>query len=142
MLTPIAIAADHGGFELKQALIEALDARGYQTHDFGTKTNDPVDYPDYIRDVCRAVSKSWHGILICGTGIGMSIAANRFHGIRAALCHDTETARLSRQHNNANVLCLGGRVLTAEQAIEIVTVWLTTEFSGEERHQRRLDKIE
>lgn len=142
MQTPIAIAADHGGFELKQALTEALSKLGYQTHDFGTTSVDSVDYPDYVRDVVRAVGKGWRGILLCGTGIGMSIAANRYHGVRAALCHNTETARLSREHNNANVLCLGGRVLTAEQAIEIVNVWLTAEFSGEERHRRRLGKIE
>ncbi len=138
----IAIASDHAGFPLKETIKKYLDDLGYEYKDFGTTNEESVDYPDYASKVAKAVSenKFEKGILICGTGIGMSIVANKFPGVRAALCYDVETARLSREHNDANVLTLGGRTTNHELAKEIVHVWLTTEFVGE-RHLRRVNKI-
>jgi ribose 5-phosphate isomerase B len=128
----IAIGADHGGFELKQQIIDLVKTLGYQVDDLGCHTSASVDYPRFAEAVCEKIveSNADFGILVCGTGIGMSIAANRHRQIRAALCHDDYTARMSREHNNANVLCLGARVIGQGVAEDIVKVWLTTEFAG------------
>ncbi len=136
----IAIASDHGGFALKQEVLVLLRDLGHEVHDLGCDSSQSVDYPNFAQAVCDAVGKgkSERGILICGTGIGMSIAANRDRRIRAALCHDAFTARLSREHNDANVLCLGGRVLGAAVALDMVGIFVDTPFSGG-RHQRRID---
>lgn len=139
----ISIASDHGGFELKETLIEHLIKKGIKINDIGTKAGDvSVDYPDYAKLLAKTIldNPGQRGILICGTGIGMSIAANRIPGIRAALCHDVYTAEMSRMHNDANVLVLGGRILSKEQGLAIVYKWLNTEFEGG-RHATRLDKI-
>lgn len=135
----IAIGADHGGFELKQQLIELVETLGHQINDVGCYTKESVDYPRFAEAVCKEIveSNANVGILVCGTGIGMSIAANRHRRIRAALCDDDYTARMSREHNNANVLCLGARVIGLGVAEEIVKVWLTTDFAGG-RHQQRV----
>jgi len=139
----IFIASDHGGYKLKEVLKDFLKSLNYKFEDLGTYNEEPVDYPDYTKKLCLKVLKyNGKGILICGAGIGTSIAANKFKGIRAALCHDTYSARMSRDHNNANVLCLGGRVLGNELAKDIVRIWLETPFSRDERHIRRLNKIE
>ncbi|MBF0183731.1 MAG: ribose 5-phosphate isomerase B [Magnetococcales bacterium] len=140
----IAIANDHGGTELKQYLLQVLRGQdAIQIIDFGIGDHQSVDYPEYARKVCRAVldGEANRGILICGTGLGMSMAANRFPGIRAALCHDEFTARLSRQHNDANILVLGGRVTGAPVAEAIVQVWLANAFEGG-RHQRRISMMD
>lgn len=138
----IAIGSDHGGFELKQMLVEKLASSGHEVSDLGCNSNDSVDYPDFADQVCEQVldGKVQYGILVCGTGIGMSMAANRNQGIRAALCHTEYSARMSREHNDANILCLGDRVLGKGLAENIVDVWLTTSFSGG-RHQKRIDKF-
>lgn len=138
----VAIASDHGGYNLKGVIIELLKKLQMDYQDFGCFSADSVDYPDFAGLVAREVASGncERGILICGTGIGMSIAANKFPGIRAALCHDVFSARATREHNNSNVLCLGERVIGPGLAGEIVRVWLETEFSGG-RHQKRLDKI-
>ena len=138
----IAIAADHGGFEYKQKLIPYIQGLGHETTDFGTADETSVDYPDFAYALCEhvAAGKFQRGILICGTGIGMSIAANKVCGIRCALCSESFSARLSREHNNANVLAIGGRTIGLEIAKDIISVWLSAEFSGD-RHQRRADKI-
>jgi ribose 5-phosphate isomerase B len=137
----IAIGGDHRGLELKQTIIGQINATEHDCEDMGTYTPDSVDYPDIARDVAEAVVRGDfdYGILICDTGIGMSIAANKVRGIRAALCHDGFTARRARQHNDANILCLGTDG-TPETVTEIVNNFLTSEFEGG-RHQRRLDKI-
>ncbi len=138
----VAIGADHGGFPVTAALKDRLEAGGYEVLDFGTDSEEPVDYPEYADRVAGAVSdgSARCGILVCGSGIGMSIAANRHSGIRAALCHDEETARLSRQHNNANILVLGGRLIDEQTAIKCLELFLETAFEGG-RHQRRIDKL-
>jgi ribose 5-phosphate isomerase B len=139
----LAIGADHGGVELKQEIVKFLQSiKNIEVSDYGTTTRDSVDYPDFGRTVSEAVSQGTvdRGILICGTGIGMSIVANRFPRVRAALCHDNFTARMSRLHNDANVLVMGERVIGRGVAMDIVKTWLETEFEGS-RHQRRLDKI-
>jgi ribose 5-phosphate isomerase B len=138
----IVLASDHSGLELRGFLREALLALGWQPLDLGTDTTDSVDYPDYAAKVTAAVKggQAKFGILICGTGIGMSIAANRTLGIRAALCHDVTTARLARQHNNAQILCLGARVIGPEVARDCLVTFLeATPEDG--RHQRRVDKL-
>jgi len=135
----ILIASDHGGFELKEKIKAKL--KKYDVEDLGG-TEEPCDYPDYAKKLCKKIKKDELGILICGTGIGMSIAANRFKGIRAALCYDEYSAKMSREHNDANVLVLGGRTLSFEKAEKIVDIWLNTKFSGEERHERRIRKID
>lgn len=137
----IILAADHGGFELKEVIKEYL-AKDYIIEDFGTYNNDSVDYPDYGIKAGQAVISGLadYAIVFCGTGIGISIAANKVPGIRAALCHNVEYAKLSRQHNNANVLALGGRFLSPQEAKNIVDAWLNTDFEGD-RHQKRLNKI-
>lgn len=138
----IAIGSDHGGFALKELLIKVLAERGETVADVGCFSGASCDYPDFAEAVCRAVldGTADRGILICGTGIGMSMAANRHRGIRAALCHDEYTARLSREHNNANVLCLGARVIGPGVAEGIVTVWLRAGFDGG-RHCLRVAKF-
>ncbi len=138
----IAIASDHGGYALKEILKEHLTAAGVPFDDLGCN-GERVDYPDYAEALCRAVAagKYERGILVCGTGIGVSIAANKIHGIRAALCGDCFSAEMARQHNDANVLCLGGRVLGSELAKKIVDTYLTTGFSEGESHIRRIAKI-
>ncbi len=135
----IAIASDHAGYALKQTLIEHLTAKGVELEDLGCG-GEPVDYPVYAEKLCRAVAAGQYerGILVCGTGIGMSIAANKIPGIRAALCGDCFSAAMSRQHNDANVLCLGGRVVGAELAKMIVDAYLSTGFSNGESHTRRI----
>ena len=136
----IALGSDHGGFALKREIADWLEQAGHEVLDMGADGPESVDYPDYADRVCRSVlaGESERGILICGTGIGMSMVANRHRGIRAALCHDAFTARMSREHNDANVLCLGGRVLGPALALDIVAVWLATAFEGG-RHQRSIN---
>jgi len=138
----IAIASDHGGLGLKTAIVEKLQQRNIAYVDHGTHEQDSVDYPDYAALVAKAVTSgaAEAGVLICGTGIGMSIAANKFPGIRAALVHDEFTAQMAREHNNANILVLGGRLLSPEQGQKLVEVWLDADYEGG-RHQNRLDKI-
>ena len=138
----IAIGADHGGFELKQALVAKLNEMDHEVIDMGTDSAASVDYPEFADQVCGQVldGKVQFGILVCGTGIGMSMAANKYRGIRAALCDNEYSARMSREHNNANVLCLGDRVLGKGLAESIVEVWLSSSFEGG-RHQRRVDKF-
>lgn len=140
----IAIGSDHAGFELKQNIVSFLQKHGQQVQDFGTHSMDSCDYPDFAKTVAAAVQKDSGtiGILVCGTGIGMSMTANRFSGIRAALCHSPELAKLSREHNNANVLCLGSRTVSLSDAQKIVQTFLDMPFSNEERHQRRVQKID
>lgn len=138
----IALGSDHAGFQLKEDLRAYLAGQKIDVLDLGTHSEDSVDYPDLAVKVAEKVARGEveRGLLICGTGIGMSIVANRFAGVRAALCHDLYTARVSREHNNANILALGGRLIGKGLAREILKVWLETEFQGG-RHERRLDKI-
>ena len=134
----ILIGSDHGGFKLKNKIIEHIKAQGYEVEDFGTYTTDSCDYAKKVAgEVIKTGDK---GILVCGTGIGMSIAANKVRGIRAALCSDTFSARMTRMHNNSNILCLGERVIGTGLALDIVDIWLQTEFEGG-RHQKRIDLI-
>jgi ribose 5-phosphate isomerase B len=139
----IAIGADHAGFRLKEVLKRDLIEKGYEVTDFGAASDQPSDYPDVAYPVSEHVSKGKvdRAVLICGNGVGMSLVANKVAGVRAALCGDTYTARTSRAHNDANVLCLGARATGSELAREILAVWLGTDFSGEERHERRLGKV-
>jgi len=136
----IAIGCDHGGIDLKNTVVSVLTELGHEIDDQGCNSTDSVDYPDFAKSVSSLVKegKCRLGILICGTGIGMSMAANRIPGIRAALCHEMFSARMSREHNDANVLCLGARVIGPGLAAEIVRTWMSTEFAGG-RHQRRID---
>lgn len=138
----IAIASDHGGYELKEDLKSFLEEGGYEVGDLGTYNNDSVDYPDYGVDLSRRVAAGEFekGILLCGTGIGMSIVANKVSGIRAALVNDVYSARMSAEHNDANVLVIGGRVTGKGLAREMVKAWLETKFAGG-RHLKRLNKI-
>ena len=138
----IAVASDHGGFDLKNKVTDLLTELGYKVNDMGPKNSNVVDYPDYGITLARAVAekKVSRGIVICGTGVGMSIVVNRFPGIRGTLCSDVYTAKLCREHNNSNILIMGGRVLGHGLANEIVKVWLDTPFEGG-RHQKRIDKI-
>ena len=138
----IAIGSDHGGFKLKQEIKKYLNEKGYEFKDFGTNSEDSCDYPDYALPVAEAVaSKEFEkGILICGTGIGIGIAANKVTGIRAALCSDTFSAHASREHNDANILTMGERVVGPGLAIDIVEIFLTSKFEGD-RHIKRIDKI-
>lgn len=140
----IGLGCDHGGLELKNIIIGYLEKNNIEYKDFGTKTPDSVDYPVYAKAVAKAVASGEceKGILICGTGIGISIAANKVKGIRAALCHDVASARLTRLHNDSNILCMGGRIIGPEHALAVCEAWLGTEFSGDERHIRRIDMIE
>ncbi len=138
----IAIGSDHGGYDLKIEIIKHLTAEGYQMKDFGTCDNSSVDYPSFGLSVAEAVKDKLceKGIVICGTGLGISMAANKVPGIRAALCTNSFMARMSREHNDANILALGGRVLGVDLALEIVDAWLASEFQGG-RHKTRVDKI-
>ncbi len=138
----LAIGSDHGGLALKEIIKSALVARGLEVDDYGPDNGDSVDYPDFAEKVAGAVSRGEVelGILICGTGIGMSIVANKFPGVRAALVTDEYMARMAKEHNNANVLVLGGRVLDKDMAVKMVHVWLDSLYEAG-RHQRRLDKI-
>jgi ribose 5-phosphate isomerase B len=139
----IAIGSDHAGFDLKSTVAEYLKSAGHNVTDVGAYSTDPVDYPDVSRKVAEAMQQGQAelGILVCGSGVGTSIAANKFAGIRAALCHDTFSAHQGREDDDVNVLCLGGRVIGPALAVEIVRTWLAAGFSGLERHQRRLDKV-
>ena len=138
----LVVGSDHGGYELKTAILALLQEKAVECTDFGTSSSASVDYPDFAAKVASAVSsgEAQLGILICGTGIGMSISANKFSNVRAALVHDEFTAQMAREHNNANILVMGGRVLTPEKGKKLVEIWLAAEFAGG-RHQQRLDKI-
>lgn len=140
----IGIGSDHGGYELKQEIMALLKDKGYEFKDFGCYSSEAIDYPDVAKSVTKEVIDGTmeKGILICGTGIGISIAANKVKGIRCALCSDHFSAVATREHNDANVLALGGRNTGPEVAKDIVMAFLTTEFSHADRHQRRIDKIE
>lgn len=140
----IAVAADHAGFVLKEDLVRALRELGYEIEDLGTHSTDPVDYPDYAEAVGQAVlsERADRGILLCGSGVGASVAANKLPGIRAGLCHDTYSAHQGVEHDAMNVLVLGARVIGGELAHELTRAFLGAKFSGEERHRRRLDKGE
>ena len=144
MTEHIGLAADHGGRQLKQFLMTALQSQGVALLDLGVpvQSSESVDYPDYASKLCKKIIAGdiSRGILLCGTGIGMSIAANKWPGIRAALVWDEFTARMAKAHNNAQVLCLGERVVTQHRAVDYVNLWLNTDFEGE-RHQKRLNKI-
>ncbi|MBQ3471352.1 MAG: ribose 5-phosphate isomerase B [Clostridia bacterium] len=138
----IAIGSDHGGYELKEHVKTHLEEKGIEVKDFGVFSEESVDYPDCARPVCEAVlnGEAERGILFCGTGIGISMAANKFNGIRAALCGDVFSAKMAKEHNNANVICLGGRVTGRDLAFMIVDTFFDAEFKGG-RHQTRIDKI-
>ena len=139
----IALGSDHAGLELKKAIIAHLDEKNVEYKDYGTYTPDSCDYAVYAEKTARAVASGEceKGLLFCGTGVGISIAANKVRGIRAACCSDAFSAEMTRLHNDANILCLGGRVVSKEKAIELVDLFLNTEFSGEERHSRRIAQI-
>jgi ribose 5-phosphate isomerase B len=141
-MTAIALGADHAGFPLKEDLKSWLIGRGYEVVDCGTQSTESVDYPDYAAAVAAALTagKAGRGVLVCGSGIGMAIAANKVPGIRAAACTDAYTARLSREHNDANVLALGARITARDSAIEILEAWLAAAFAGG-RHAQRVDKL-
>ena len=143
MAAPLLVASDHAGFALKEELKKALDERGVPYLDLGTTSTDSVDYPDYAHQLAGAIEhgEAQRGLLVCGSGEGMAMAANRHPGVRAALAWSEDSARLSRQHNDANVLALGGRLTAPEDAKRILNVWLDTPFEGG-RHQRRVAKIE
>ncbi len=136
----IAIGCDHGGIDLKETVIRVVEDLGHQVDDQGCQNSDSVDYPDFAKSVCAKVQAGQceRGILLCGTGIGMSMVANKFTGIRAALCQEIFSAKMSREHNDANVLCMGSRIVGTGLAAEVVRAWLITEFAGG-RHQRRID---
>ncbi|MBW6486915.1 MAG: ribose 5-phosphate isomerase B [Syntrophobacterales bacterium] len=140
----LAIGADHGGFHLKTQIIAFVRGLGHQVQDLGTHSEAPVDYPDYARAVAAEITagRAERGILICGSGVGACVAANKFSGIRAALCHDSFSAHQGVEDDNANILCLGARVVGGELAKDIVRIWLASSFSNAERHKHRLAKIE
>ena len=139
----IAVGADHGGYSHKEAIKKYLIKKGFEVEDFGTHSSESTDYNDFALKVAEGVRdhKYDRGILVCGTGIGMSIMANKVVGVRAALVHDLFTAEATRLHNNSNVLTMGGRVISLKKALKIVDIWINTEFSNEERHVRRVNKI-
>ena len=139
----VAIASDHGGLALKNSILKYLAAHGYEYIDFGTTSENSCDYPDFALLAAESVASGEckRGIFVCTTGIGISIAANKVPGIRCALCTDTTCARLTREHNDANVLALGGGIVGASLALDIVETFLTTDFSKLEKHQKRIDKI-
>lgn len=140
----IAIGNDHAGFEMKKNLMDHLQSRGYEVKDFGTYNTESCDYPDYAKAVANAVvsGEAEKGILVCGTGIGMSIAANKVKGIRAAVLSDEFSAQATREHNDANILCLGARVIDDEKAIKLLDIFLDTPFSEGANHVRRISKLE
>ncbi len=144
----VAVGSDHAGYEgdapqYKPAVMDCLRALGHQVIDCGTSGPDPVDYPDFADAVCAEIlaGRAEAGVLICGTGIGMGITANRHKGIRAAVCATPDMARLSREHNDANVLCVGKRVLSLDQVLDFLGIWLNTPFSGVQRHRLRVQKM-
>ena len=143
MKLKIALGADHAGYEYKDKLIGVLTQNGYECVDCGTNGPESVDYPLYASKVCELVrtEECNFGILVCGTGIGMSIAANKHRGIRAALCNEPESTAMTRHHNNSNVLCLGARMIPFERALELANVFLSTEFDGG-RHERRVEMLD
>jgi ribose 5-phosphate isomerase B len=138
-----AIGADHAGFVLKEIIRDFLVKLGHQVHDLGTYNTDPVDYPDYAEAVAKLIlsGQCERGILVCGSGVGASVAANKFPGIRAGLCHDTYSAHQGVEHDDMNVLVMGGRVIGEEAAKELVRAFMSAKFAGEERHMQRLAKI-
>lgn len=138
----IVIASDHGGYDLKELIKENLTNKGYDINDLGTYSKDSVDYPEYGKKAAETVAKGEadKGIVVCGTGIGISISANKVKGIRCALCSDVYSAKMARAHNNSNMIALGGRVIGVDLALEIINAWLETEFDGG-RHLRRVNKI-
>ena len=138
----VAVGCDHAGYLLREALCPVIDGLGFEVLDFGTRGPEPVDYPDFGYQVARAVASgaAWRGVVICGTGIGISIAANRYAKVRAALCTHGLMARLARQHNDANILALGARITGVDVAKDCLHEFLRTDFDGE-RHQRRIDKL-
>ena len=138
----IVVGSDHAGFELKQIIIEHLSERNMNYVDFGTNCLDSVDYPDYAKKVAEEVNSKdlIMGILVCGSGQGMAMTANRFKNVRAAICHNSDVAKVTRQHNDANVLCLGSRFIDISEAIKCVDIFLSTDFEGE-RHLKRINKI-
>ncbi|MBI4532431.1 MAG: ribose 5-phosphate isomerase B [Candidatus Melainabacteria bacterium] len=142
-MSRIALGADHGGYLLKASIVDYLKAQGHQVIDLGTHTSEPVDYPDYALAVGKALVQEDAdlGILVCGSGVGVTVAANKIPGIRAGMCHDSFSARQAREDDNTNVLCLGARVIGVQLALDIVRIWLNSSFSGAERHVRRLGKV-
>ena len=140
---PIALGADHGGYELKEAIKQHLEERGIAYRDFGTNSTASCDYPDYAAATCGAVTNgsSDFAILCCGTGVGMSMCANKIKGIRCALLSDVLSAKMTRLHNDTNMMALGAGIVGENLALEIVDTWVSTPFSGEPRHQRRIDKV-
>ena len=139
----IAIACDHGAFDMKNTIVAHLEKKGYEVKDFGTYTPDSCDYPDFVAQAAKAVASGEceRGIVLCTTGIGVSIAANKINGIRCALLSDVMSARITREHNNTNMMAIGAGVVGQILALEIVDTWLAAEFSHGERHQRRIDKV-
>ena len=139
----IAIGCDHGALDLKNKVVAHLQKKGFEVQDFGTYTLDSCDYPEYAAAAARAVASGAceKGIVLCTTGIGVSICANKVHGIRCALLSDTKSAEMTRLHNDTNMMALGAGIISEELAMEIVDIWLGTEFSKEPRHQRRIDKM-
>ena len=139
----IAVAADHAGFPLKKPVIEFLMNAGYDVIDLGTNSVEPVDYPDFARAIAESIRAGVckEGVLLCGSGVGACVAANKFPGIRAGLCHDTYSAHQCREHDDCNVLCLGPRVIGEKLALEILGVWIKAKYTKEARHKRRLAKI-
>ncbi len=139
----LAIGCDHGGFELKEPIINLLKGMGHSVIDLGTDSTKAVDYPDYALAVGKAVieGNADRGIVICGSGVGASVAINKIPGIRAGLCHDTFSAHQGKEDDDTNVLCLGARVIGVQLALEVVKTWVNAEFSGAERHVRRLEKV-
>ena len=139
----IAIACDHAGFPLKDTILDVIHAAGHEPLDLGAFNTDPVDYPDYAEKLGKAIQagEAERGILLCGSGVGACIAANKMKGIYAGVCHDTYSAHQGVEHDDMNVLCLGARILGVEPAREIVTAFLGAQFSDEERHQRRVEKV-
>ncbi len=139
----IAVVADHGGFSYKDEIVKLIDKLGHTAIDLGCGCGEPVDYPDYAFPVCEALARGEYdrAVLICGTGIGMSICANKVKGVRCALCSDAVSARLTREHNNANALAMGARIIGIETAKAITEAWLATEYSNAARHTVRIDKI-
>ena len=139
----VAVGADHAGFALKGQLLDYLKSAGHEVLDLGTHNSDPVDYPDFAKAVGETViqSKAERGVLVCGSGVGTCVAANKLPGIRAGLCHDSYSARQGVEHDDVNVLCLGARVIGLELALDVLRIWLAARFSQSERHQRRISKI-
>ena len=140
----ISLAADHNGFDLKREIADQLENEGHEVIDVGPHSHDPLDdYPDYAKKLADSVSRgeSLRGIMICGSGVGASVASNKVKGIRAAVCHDIYSAHQGVEHDDMNVLCLGSRIVGSEVARELVKAFITAEYTGEERHQRRLDKV-